>query len=105
MFEELLSRTDGCIEMVEPFLEATSTNIRKAMLAKETFGAGLQALDVLLQATGNLLLPQLGKIVPMLARHAKDPTHKDGVLGVLRRMEAQCGPEATKVIKSKIPTY
>ena len=105
MFHELLLRAEGCLQMLAPVIEPVSTNIRKAMMSKETFGPALQALAALLQHSGDLLAPQLNKIVPMLARCAKEKAHKDNIYAVLRLIEEQCGPDATKLIKSKIPTY
>lgn len=105
MFHELILRGEGCIELFQPVMEPLCANIRKAMMDKETFGAALNALSILVQNTGNLVLPQLPKVVTLLARGFRDKDHRDNIASLLGLIEMQCGPEATKIIKLKIPTY
>jgi hypothetical protein len=105
MFSELLLRTEGCFDMLAPYVETICTNLRKAMSSKDTYGAGLAALTQLLQQSGNLLTSQMTKLVPVLARSAKDKKYHDDVSQCLRIYEEVCGPECGKLIKSKLPTY
>ena len=105
MFHELILRSEGCVEMFAPVIEPIATNIRKALMAQESFDVALSSLSLLLQHTGNLLTPYLQKIVPCLARAFNDKKRRDAVLACLGLMEQQCGLEATKLIKSKIPVY
>ncbi|CUG90303.1 Hypothetical protein, putative [Bodo saltans] len=105
MFHELVLRAEGCVDMFVPVAEPITSHIRKAMLAPETFEAGLHALSLVLQKTGSLLTQHMAKIVPCLAKNYADKKKRDSIAAVLGLLEQQCGPEATKLIKSKIPTY
>jgi hypothetical protein len=105
MFHELILRSEGCVEMFAPVIEPIGAHIRKALMAQESFDLALSSLSLLLQHTGNLLTPQLHKLVPCLARAFNDKKRRDAVLQCLGLMEQQCGLEATKLIKSKIPVY
>jgi hypothetical protein len=105
MFHELVLRAEGCVDMFVPVVEPITSHIRKAMLAPETFEAALHALSLVLQYTGSLLTQHMAKIVPCLAKNYGDKKKRDSIATVLGLLEQQCGPEATKLIKSKIPTY
>lgn len=105
MFRELVLRAEGCLEMFEPVMEPVVTNIRKALLSDATVGVALDALLVLLEHTGGLLLPQLAKLLPAMTKAFRSKAHHEECLAVLSRMEKSCGPEALKIIKAKIPTY
>ena len=131
MFAELCHRSEGCLDLFPPqVIETIAGHIRTALMAAGTPGASaavksatsaggagcgtgvsifegaLKALAVFLENTGNLMLPYLAKyIIPALARPFQDRTKREAVGDALRLIEAQCGPEATKIIKAKIPTY
>lgn len=105
MFHELVLRAEGCVDMFLPVLEPITSHIRKAMLAPESFEAALHAFSLILQHTGNLVTPHMAKLVPCLAKHYGDKKKRDSIAAVLGLLEQQCGPEATKLIKTKIPTY
>lgn len=105
MFHELVLRAEGCLEMFVPVVEPVTTHIRKALLDSATFDAALSGLHLFIQHTGNLVHPHLVKLVPVLAKAFHDKKRKDSVVAVLGLLEQNCGPDATKLIKSKIPTY
>lgn len=105
MFHELVLRAEGSVEMFVPVVDAVTSHIRKAMMTPETFEAALHALSLILQYTGSLLTPHMVKIVPCLAKNYNDKKKRDSIASVLGLLEQQCGTEATKLIKSKIPTY
>lgn len=105
MFHELILRSEGCVEMFAHIIEPIGAHIRKALMANESFDLAINGLTLLLHHTGNLLTPQLVKLVPCLARAFNDKKRRDAVLQCLSLMEAQCGLEATKLIKAKIPVY
>jgi len=105
MFEELLQRTAGNAEMLAGVIPAVVLHIRKAVLDDATIGAGLLALMLLAQSSGNLLLPQLPKLVPALTKPLRDKRYTDKIVAILQAFEAGCGAEATRFIKSKIPTW
>ena len=105
MFHELVTRAEGCLELFVGIVEAVALHLRKALLVPEAFDRALSALTFFIQSTGNLMYPHLAKIVPCLTRAFGDKRRKDAVADCLAAMEAQCGPEAMKIIKAKIPTY
>eukprot|EP00744_Colponema_vietnamica_P019088 GILI01026987.1.p1 GENE.GILI01026987.1~~GILI01026987.1.p1 ORF type:complete len:304 (+),score=35.29 GILI01026987.1:32-913(+) len=131
MFQELCLRSEKCLDLFSPqVVETVAGHIRTALMvsgsatastavktASSSGGAGsgvgstmfegaLKALAVFLECTGNLMLPYLAKyIIPVLARSFSDKGKKEAVAEVLRLVEQQCGPEATKIIKAKIPTW
>lgn len=131
MFHELCLRSEKCLDLFSPqVVETVASHIRTALMvsgsvtastavksATSAGGAGcgvgstmfegaLKALAVFLECTGNLMLPYLAKyIIPVLARPFSDKSKKEAVADVLRLTEQQCGPEATKMIKTKIPTW
>jgi hypothetical protein len=106
MFEELLRRAQAAAEqMLAPIVGPVTEHVRAALLDPATVAVGLRALQLLVQAVGPLLLPQLPKLVPVLARPLRDKKLQDAVMGVFGMLEAACGAEATRLIKAKIPTY
>jgi hypothetical protein len=105
MFEELIGRAQGAPEMLAPVIEPVTAHIRKAMLTDNTTGPALKALAQLAGGSGPLLMPALGKLVPVLAKPLRDKRYRDLVAECFSLFEQNCGPEATKIIKSKIPTY
>ena len=105
MFMELCLRSEGCVEMFSPVIERVATSIRAALMCQHSFDAGLGALSTLLTHSGNAVMAYLPKLVPCLARPFADRKKKDSTAAVLGLIETQCGPEATKIIKAKIPTY
>jgi hypothetical protein len=105
MIEELVSRAEGNASLFVPVLDSIVTHLRKALSAEHSFSKGLRALSLVLGSTDAMMLPYLVKIVPCLTKGLRDRDHRDDVLAVLGLMEQQCGPEARKVIKAKIPTY
>ena len=105
MLEELVARSEGNAQLFVPVLDQIAGHLRKALMQESSFGRGLRGLQVILTATDNLMLPYLIKIVTCLTKGVRDKNHRDDVLATLGLMEQQCGPEARKIIKSKIPTY
>mmetsp|Transcript_12285 Transcript_12285/g.38216 ORF Transcript_12285/g.38216 Transcript_12285/m.38216 type:complete len:233 (-) Transcript_12285:90-788(-) len=105
MLEELVARSEGSAALFAPVIDQIAGHLRKALMSESSFARGLRALQVILGATDDLLLPYLVKIVPCLTKGVRDKNHRDDVLATLGLMEQQCGPEARKIIKSKIPTY
>lgn len=105
MIDELVARSEGNAGLFAPVLEGLVANLRKALMHEPAFGKALHALQRILLSTDALLLPYLPKLVPCLAKGMRDKTHRDAVLATLGLMEQQCGPDARKVIKAKIPTY
>lgn len=105
MFEELIRRAEGVPDMFAPVIETIAAHIRKALLSENTTAAGLKALLLLAAASGPLLQSSLGKLIPAMAKPLKDKKHSDTVAQCFALFEQNCGPEATKLIKSKIPTY
>lgn len=105
MFHELVLRSDGCVEMLVPVVEPVTAHLRKALLDSATFDPALSALHLFIQHSANLIMPHLLKLVPVLAKAFHDRKKKDAVMAVLGTIEMNCGPDATKIIKSKIPTY
>merc|ERR1711916_300247 len=105
MIDELVARAEGNASLFAPVADAIATNLRKALIHEPAFAKALHALQAVLSATGPMLLPYLPKLVPCLAKGMRDKNHRDGVLATLGLMEQECGPEARKIIKSKIPTY
>jgi hypothetical protein len=51
------------------------------------------------------MMSQLQKILPCLSKGLRDKTHRESTYTLLHTIEQKCGPEATKAIKKKIPTY
>jgi hypothetical protein len=105
MLEQLVARAEGNAAMFAPVLEQLVAHLRKALMADASFSKGLRGLSVIASATDALLLPYLPKLVPCLTKGLRDKEHRDDVLATLGLLEQQCGPEARKIIKSKIPTY
>jgi hypothetical protein len=91
--------------MLAPVIEPVTAHIRKATLTDNTTGPALKALVQLAGGSGPLLMPALGKLVPVLAKPLRDKRYRDLVAECFSLFEQNCGPEATKIIKSKIPTY
>lgn len=105
MFHELVLRAEGCLDMFAPIMEPVVAHLRKAMSAKETFTPALAGLQVLVANSGNLILPHLPKLVMVMSRAYGTKEHRDAIGTALGEIEMQCGPDATKMIKSKIPTW
>ena len=109
MFEELLQRTQGVSDMLNPVFVQVVGHLRKALLDSAATAAGVKGTLLLVQhANGAQLLPQLSKLVPALAQALRTPNAKkfqDQVMMIFGLLEQHCGQEATKVIKAKIPTY
>lgn len=105
MVEELIARAEGNASLFAPVLETIVGHLRKALTNEASFAKGLRALSLLLASTENMMMPYLIKIVPCLTKGLRDKDHRDSVLAVLGQMEQQCGADARKIIKSKIPTY
>lgn len=110
MFEELLARTQGASDMLAPVFVTVVGHLRKALLDAAATAAGVKGTLQLVQAAnnGNLLLPQLPKLIPALAQALRAPAAKkfqDQIMMIFGLLEQHCGPEATKMIKAKIPTY
>jgi hypothetical protein len=105
MMEELVARSEGNAQLFAPVMDTLAAHLRKALMNDASFEKGVRALKVIVGATDAMILPYLTKIVPCLAKGMRDKAHRDEVLSVLGLIEHQCGPEARKVIKLKIPTY
>lgn len=105
MFSELVIRSEGCAELFGPIAEQLVNHLRKAMLQDSSFQRGLAALHLLLEHTRDVLAPHIKTLVPLLARKFRDRNLHDRIVDTLRLMEMQCGPEAAKLIKLKIPTF
>jgi len=105
MFHELCLRSEGCVQLFADVIGTVTMHLRKALSEQQSFDRGLSALKVLLQHTGNAMLPMLPKLIPCLSRPFSDRKLHDTVAEALGLMEQACGPDATKLIKAKIPTY
>lgn len=107
MFEELLGRCEGHAEMLAPITNEICGHLRAALLdaAPAVQAAALKATQLFCQSAGPLMLPQLQKVVPALARQLRDKKNGPQAMLILGTIEQTCGPEATKIIKSKVPTY
>jgi hypothetical protein len=105
MYEELVGRAEGCVELFLPVLDTLVAHIRKALLLDHAAGRALNALHLLVASTANQLMPYVAKLVPALSKHFRDKRHKDVVVQIFGLLEQQCGPDASKIIKAKIPTY
>jgi hypothetical protein len=105
MFGELVERSEGVASMFEPVIDNVVNALRQAMLADSAFGAALKAIDQLIPAAAEVLVPHYQKLIPAMVRKAKDKKHRDNVLATLNMMESVGGKAVTAFIKSKMPTY
>jgi len=105
MFEELVLRAEGSAELFAPVMDPVVGNLRKCLMLDHAYAAALKALTLLAEHTGTLMMPQLQKILPCMAKGMRDKALREATYTLLHTIEQKCGPEATKLIKKKIPTY
>lgn len=105
MFAELVLRAEGCVDLFAPVMEPVCAHLRKALMKEESVPVALQSLHLLVQHTGALILPYMPKLLMCLSKPHRDKRFRDQTVALLGQVEANCGPDATKLIKSKIPTY
>lgn len=107
MFAELILRAEGCLDLFAPIMEPLMLHMRKAFMSDsdDVLKNGIQAMTLLVQQSGNLVMPYLAKFMMVISKPMKIAKHRDATLALLGTIETNCGPEATKIIKSRIPTY
>ena len=65
----------------------------------------MDLLKLLVQVTGESLVPHVHLILASLNSKLSNKNFREKVHDVLVTIESCGGPEATKVIKTKVPTY
>ena len=65
----------------------------------------MDLLKQLAEVTGEYLVPQLHLILASLNSKLSNKNYREKVMEVLSAIESNCGPEALKVMKTKVPTY
>eukprot|EP00762_Andalucia_godoyi_P002044 ANDGO_02483.mRNA.1 hypothetical protein len=70
-----------------------------------TFENALNALSALSACVGPALLDHFSAVLQALNKKFSDKLYAARITDVLQNIEEMCGPEASKIIKAKIPTY
>ena len=65
----------------------------------------MDLLKLLAQVTGEYLVPHVHLILASLNSKLSNKNFREKVMDILAAIESCGGPEATKVIKTKVPTY
>ena len=65
----------------------------------------MDLLKLLAQVTGEYLVPHVHLILASLNSKLSNKNFREKVMEILAAIESCGGPEAVKVIKTKVPTY
>eukprot|EP01112_Ceratiomyxa_fruticulosa_P008472 TRINITY_DN2196_c0_g1_i2.p1 TRINITY_DN2196_c0_g1~~TRINITY_DN2196_c0_g1_i2.p1 ORF type:complete len:275 (+),score=54.21 TRINITY_DN2196_c0_g1_i2:320-1144(+) len=105
-FKEMVEAPSSEMKII-PLLGKISLHIRNALRApeKDTFIAGLEALEQLSLAVGPALNPHLSSLLVPINKKIQDKSVSPIVNKVLQVLDQSGGPTALPIIKSKVPLY
>mmetsp|Transcript_17443 Transcript_17443/g.28162 ORF Transcript_17443/g.28162 Transcript_17443/m.28162 type:complete len:271 (-) Transcript_17443:104-916(-) len=105
-FKELL-KAPGAKGKTLPLVQQIVRNLRAAMMSKsdDAFRAALEAIKQLSECVGEHLNPHMGALLIQINKKSFDRKHKSAIFDTLLAMDANGGPQATKLIKSKVPCF
>jgi hypothetical protein len=99
----------GSAEKLIPVLKAISLPLRAGLCSKntDTFITALDAVKKIAQLVGDHLIPHLGLLLPPISSRviSNDAKLRDLIYETLAICEAECGEDALKLIRSRVPTY
>eukprot|EP01060_Flectonema_neradi_P017856 TRINITY_DN246_c5_g2_i2.p1 TRINITY_DN246_c5_g2~~TRINITY_DN246_c5_g2_i2.p1 ORF type:complete len:231 (+),score=30.30 TRINITY_DN246_c5_g2_i2:43-693(+) len=105
VFESLLQRPGIGERTVVPLLDRIVPPIRESLYEPNCLAKGIQAVRLVSSAAGPHLNKYLPNILQGVARHLSNKVHRETIESLLISLEENGGPEASKIIKAKIPTY
>ena len=99
----------GAQEKIRPLIGAFVIPLRTALSTKnmDLYRTCLICLQKLAALVGPLLCPHLGLLLPPMANKvlSSDIQVRELTYQVLGECERDCGPDALKIIRSRVPTY
>lgn len=105
-FMDLLD-AEGCAEKVCAVTPDLIKPLRVALMSKEAdiFTATLKAIIKLSEVVGEALNPHLSLLCTQISKRMFKPEFQEIIMEVLQCLDANGGPDAVRIIKSKVPTY
>ncbi len=102
-----LLQAEGASENSIPLVQKLMIPLRGALTSsdKTIYNKGLESLKLLAETVGGHLNPHMHILLAQLNKKLSDKTMREKVMSVLNVIEEQGGPEALKILRSKIPTY
>jgi hypothetical protein len=88
-------------------LEKLILPLRQALVNKnpQVWSNSCESLGLLAEVSGEHLTPHIHILMGQLNVKLQVKSLRDTVMATLHKIEQHCGPDAMKVIKTKIPTY
>eukprot|EP00002_Diphylleia_rotans_P039927 TRINITY_DN937_c0_g3_i3.p1 TRINITY_DN937_c0_g3~~TRINITY_DN937_c0_g3_i3.p1 ORF type:complete len:268 (-),score=55.56 TRINITY_DN937_c0_g3_i3:230-1033(-) len=92
---------------ITPLVSRVVPPIRMALMSREkgVFETGMEAISMLSQVVGPALNEHLGVLLVPISKKIFEKDSKESVLNLLQELEQNGGPDALRIIKSKVPTY
>jgi Parkin co-regulated protein len=104
--QELLE-TPGAREKCQPILRRLSQSIRAAFNSesKLVIETGYLVLRQLAMVSKDSLVEHINTFLAQICKRIANNLFYDKIITCLNNLEDFCGPDVTKLIKAKIPTY
>ena len=105
LFESILVRPGIGERTVVPLIDKIIPHIRAVLYEPECLSKGVKAIGLISSAVGPHLNKYLPSLLQGIARHLSSKTYRESIESVLILLEENGGPDASKHIKAKVPTY
>ena len=98
---------EGASEKTIPIVQKLILPLRAGLTSRDakTWNNAMDNLKLLAQVTGEYFVPHAHLILASLNSKLSNKNYREKVMEILSAIETSGGPEAVKIIRTKVPTY